>query len=79
MPTWLIQIIIGLALSYVASLFAPKQEPPKASELSDFDIAKAEEGDEIIKPFGTVLITSPQVHGFGDFETVAIKDDGDKK
>jgi len=79
MPTWLIQIVVGLVLSYVSSLFAKKPEPPKASTISDFDIAKAEEGDEIIMPFGTVLITAPQVHGYGDFSTVAIKDDGSKK
>lgn len=79
MPQWLVQIVVGLVLSYVSSLFSKKPEPPKASTLSDFDIAKAEEGDEIIKPFGTVLITAPQVHGFGDFKTVAIKDDGGKK
>ena len=79
MPQWLVQIVVGLALSYISSLFQKKPDPPKASTLSDLDIAKAKEGDEIIKPFGTVLISAPQVHGFGDFRTVAIQDDGGKK
>ena len=79
MPTWLLQLVIGLALSYISSLLAPKPEPPKASTISDFDIAKSKEGDEIIKVFGTVVISSPQVHGYGDFKTEAIKDDGSKK
>ena len=79
MPTWLVKFVISMVISYVLQLFAPKPDPPKASTLSDLDIAKAKEGDEIIKPFGTVLINAPQVHGFGDFKTGAIKDDGGKK
>lgn len=79
MPPWLVKFLVSMAISYVLQLFAPKPEAPKASELSDFDIAKAEEGEEIIKVFGTVVIATPQVHGYGDFKTTAIKDDSGKK
>jgi len=79
MATFLLRIVIGLALSFVSSLFAKKPPPPEASTLEDYDIAVAKEGDEIVKVFGTVLILSPQVHGYGDFKTVAIKDDSGKK
>lgn len=76
---WLVKFLISMAISYVLQLFAPKAEPPKASEIGDYDIAKAEEGDEIIKIFGTKVIKTPQVHGYGDFKTVAIKDNSGKK
>ena len=79
MPTWLIRIVIGLALSFISSLFASKPEPQKAGDLDDFNIPKAKEGSEIGKVFGTVTIRSPHVAAYGDLRTEAIRDKGGKK
>lgn len=79
MPIWLIKIIVGAALSFISSLFAPKPEPPKAGGLDDFNIPKAKEGSEIGKVFGTVTIRSPHVAAYGDLRTEAIRAKGGKK
>ena len=73
------RILLGTVLSWVASLFAPKPEPPKAGTLEDFSIPKAEEGDEIGKVFGTVVIRKSQVAAHGDLRSEEIRDKAGKK
>lgn len=73
------KLVIGLVFSFVAALLTPKPKAPKAAGLEDFDIPKANEGDEIGKVFGTVLIRDPTVHWYGHLRTEAIKSKGGKK
>lgn len=73
------QIVVGLALSWISALLAPKPEAPKASTLDDFNIPKADEGSEIGKVFGTVTIRAPHVAAYGDLRTEAIRSDAGKK
>lgn len=75
----LLQIVVGAILSWVGSLFAPKQEPPKAADLGDFNIPKAEEGAEIGKVFGTVTIRDPHVAAYGDLRSEPIRSKAGKK
>ena len=73
------KFLLGLAFSYIAALLGPKAEGPKPATLEDFDIPKAEEGDEYGKIFGTPMIRDPQVADYGDLRTQAIKASGGKK
>jgi hypothetical protein len=73
------QLLIGLFLSFVGALFAPKPKPPKPGKLEDFAIPKATEGDVIGKVFGTVMIEDASVGWYGDLKTTAIKSKSGKK
>lgn len=75
----LANLLLSLGISFVLQMFKKKPEPPKASEISEFEIAKAKEGDEIIKVFGTETISAVQVAWYGDLKLVAIKDESGKK
>lgn len=79
MWNFVFKLAVGLVLSWVASLFAPRPEPPKAAGLDDFNIPRAQEGVEIGKVFGTVTLRGPQVAAYGQLRTVAIRDKGGKK
>lgn len=69
-----VNLLIGVALSYVAYLLSPKPTPPDPASLDDFDIPKSDEGSEIGIAHGSPWVTSMHVHWFGDFGTVAIKE-----
>lgn len=68
-----VNLLIGVALSYVSYLLTPKPKGPKAATLDDFDIPKSEEGTEIGIAHGSPWITSMHVHWYGDFDSKAIK------
>lgn len=72
-------LLISLVFSYISFLLTPKPEAPKAATLDDFNLPRANEGDVIGKPYGTVWIRSPQIAWYGDFKSTAIKSDGSKK
>jgi hypothetical protein len=74
-----INLAIGLLFSWISFLLTPKPKPPKAASLEDFGIPKADEGDEIGKVFGTVVIRSPSVAWYGGLRTKAIKQKAGKK
>ncbi|MCV2877617.1 hypothetical protein OE699_02025 [Sedimentimonas flavescens] len=76
---FVVNLAISAVFSYVVYLLTPKQKPPKAATLDDFDIPRAEEGDEIGKVYGTVWIKSPQIACYGDLKSVAIKEKTGKK
>lgn len=79
MPGWLVNLLIGIAFSAIAALLRPKPQPPAAGTLDDFNIPRTEEGAEIGKIYGTVLIKNPQVADYGDFDTVPIRSRTGKK
>ena len=71
--------IIGIGLQILSYLLAPKPPEPKAATLSDFDIPKSKEGDEVPRIYGTAWCKAPQVHWFGNLKTKKIKASGGKK
>lgn len=72
-------LLIGIAFNFVAFLFRPKQEPPRAASLDDVNIPITKEGTEFVRVYGTVWIDAPLIHWYGDYKTVAIKKKGGKK
>lgn len=73
------KLLLGIALSYVVSLFAPKPKPPAPASLEDFQIPQTTEGTEVGVTYGTVWIENAHVVWYGDLRTVAIKDKAGKK
>lgn len=71
-----IAIIMQIVSSMLMALTAPK---PKAPEAGKIDVPTTEEGEEISIIFGTILVKSPKVIGYGQQRTVAIKSKGGKK
>ncbi|MZR14219.1 hypothetical protein GQE99_14445 [Maritimibacter sp. DP07] len=79
MPTWLIQLAVGVALTALSVLLKPKPEPPKAATFDDLDIPRVDEGTEIGIVFGTMWIESPSVAWYGDFDARPVYPDSNKK
>ena len=63
---FLVQLLIGLALSVISSLLAPRPKTSKPNEVQDLESPTAEAGRPIPVVFGTVLIESPNVLWYGD-------------
>ncbi len=73
------QLLWGLFFTAVAALLAPRPQPPKPSDLDDFNIPMVREGTEVGKIYGTVWIKNPHVVWYGDLRTEAIKSKSGKK
>ena len=58
MPTWLIQIIIGLVLNVFAYVLMGAAQKPKPPELKDMDAATSEAGRPVMWLAGSATITS---------------------
>lgn len=67
---FLVSLAIGIALSYVAYLLAPKPKAPQPPEAKDFEAPTAEAGRPIPVIFGSMSITSVNNLGYWDKETV---------
>lgn len=67
---FLAQLAIGLLLSYVAYLLAPKPKPPKPPAAKDFESPTAEAGRPIPVIFGSLTISSSNNLGYWDKETI---------
>lgn len=63
---FLVQLLIGLALSVISYLLAPRPKTSKPNEVQDLESPTAEAGRPIPVVFGTVLIESPNVLWYGD-------------
>lgn len=68
---FVINLIIGLAFAFIASLFAPKQKAPKPGTVGD--VPRTQEGAEVWRGWGTFWLRSPMIHWYGDQDTSAIK------
>lgn len=68
------------AISIVLSIvLRPKAPEPARPALEDLSVPKAEAGDPIPVPFGTVMITGPNVVWYGDPGYEAVKSGGGGK
>lgn len=62
----LINLAIGLALSVVGYLLAPRPKPPKPGEAAQMNDPVAEAGKPIPVVFGTITVKEPNVLWFGE-------------
>ena len=66
---FLVQLLIGLAISFISYLLAPRPKTSKPNEVQDLESPTAEAGRPIPVVFGTVFIESPNVIWYGDKRT----------
>lgn len=71
--------VIGLVLQAISFLLRPAPEGPKAGTISDVNVPRAREGEELGCVWGTVWIKDPQVAWYGDFRTIPVKTKQSKK
>lgn len=62
---WWLSLIIGLVLSVVSMLLAPKPKKVKPPEVTEMEDPTAEAGRPIPVVFGTLTIKSPNILWFG--------------
>lgn len=67
---FLVQLVIGIALSYVAYLLAPKPKAAKPPAVEDLENPTAEAGRPIPVVFGSMTISSLNNMGYWDKETI---------
>jgi len=79
--SFIIQIVVSLVLTAISYALSPKPKntPPKAAGLDDFNLPTAEEGRPIPVVFGTVLLRGPNVVWAGDLRVDPIRKSGGKK
>lgn len=63
---FLIQIVVSIALSYLAYLLAPKPKQPKPAAAAEMENPTADAGRPIPVVFGTVTIKGPNVLWYGE-------------
>lgn len=63
---WWITLLIGLALSVVASLLAPKPKKPKPPAITPFEDPTSEAGKPVPVVFGTDIVRDPNILWFGE-------------
>lgn len=63
---WLFQILIALAISYVAYLLSPKPQKPAPPAVQDLDSPTAEAGRTIPVVFGQMTVKGLNVLWFGE-------------
>jgi len=67
---FLVSLAIGLALSYVAYLLAPKPKQPKPPAAKELENPTAEAGRPIPVVFGSMSVQSLNNMGYWDKQTV---------
>jgi hypothetical protein len=73
------RLVLGIVFNLAASLFVKPPPGPKASNLSDFSIPRADEGARIFDFAGTVWRKDPHVAWYGDFSSQPIRERQKKK
>lgn len=63
---FLIQIVVSIALSYLAYLLAPKPKQPKPAAAAEMENPTADAGRPIPVVFGTVTIKGPNFLWYGE-------------
>lgn len=66
---FLVQLLIGLALSFISYLLAPRPKTAKPQEVQDLGSPTAEAGRPLPVAFGAVLIESPNILWYGEKRT----------
>ncbi len=79
MPAWFINLAFGLFFNWLAFITRPTPEPPKAATFEEARIPVAEQGREVGKIYGTIILRSFHVAYHGDFRTRAIRESQGKK
>ncbi len=74
-----LRLVLGIALNYLGTLLQKPPPGPKAAQLKDFGIVRADEGAKPLAFGGTMVQRSSHVVWFGDFESRAIKKRPKKK
>lgn len=74
-----LRLVLGIALNYLGMLLQKPPPGPKAAQLKDFGIVRADEGTSPVAFFGTTVQRAAHVVWFGDFESRAIKKKPKKK
>lgn len=70
MPSnFLVQLLIGLALSFISYLLAPRPKTAKPNAVQDLESPTAEAGRPLPVAFGSVLIESPNILWYGEKRT----------
>ena len=64
--SFLVQLLVGVALQILGFLLAPKPKAPKPPSVSDLEEPTAEAGRPIPVVFGSVTISSPNNLGWWD-------------
>lgn len=67
---FIIQLLIGLALSYVSYLLAPKPKEPKPPSAKEMESPTAESGRPVPVVFGSMTVQSLNNIGYWDKETI---------
>lgn len=68
---FLVQLAVGVALSYVGYLLMPKPKAPKPPSVDDLETPTAEAGRPIPVVFGSMTVQSPNNIGFWDKQMVS--------
>lgn len=76
---FLVSLVLGVALSFIGYLLAPKPKQPKPPSTEDLESPTADAGRPIPVIFGSLTITSPNNIGYWDKESVTRKVKGGKK
>lgn len=75
---FLIQVLISVAISYLAYVLSPKPQAPDPGTLGDVQLPTADAGRLIIEFFGEELIEDANCGWYGDLATEPVKADGGK-
>ncbi len=73
------RLLLGVALSALGSLLAKPPPGPKAAQLTDFGIVRADEGSSPMAFGGTYINWAAHIVAYGDFKTTKIKKKPKKK
>lgn len=66
MVAWFIPLLIAVALQVVSYLLMPKPKAPKPEAAKEMEAPTSDAGREILVPFGTLIIKSPNALWSGD-------------
>src|SRR6266496_1391722 len=72
MPFWLLALLY-IATTALSALLAKRPQGPKPSSLGDFNAPTATEDRPIPIPFGTVLLSGPNVVWYGSLSSTKVK------
>ena len=70
MPTWIIQILVGLALQVIAYAIMPKTKKQKPQAAADFDLPTVDAGRPIPVVFGKITVKGSNILWYGDKQVV---------